>query len=44
MNEGQTYIDIETYEHVAGLHKRERNLAWFFAIGLQDGDGFRVSD
>ena len=44
ISEKQKYFEFEAYERVAEPHKRERVSAWRTAIGLQDVDGFRVSD
>lgn len=44
MDEDHKYIDFDACERVAEPHKRERVSAWRTTIGLQDGDGFRVSD
>lgn len=43
MDSKQKYITFEDYERVAEPHKRERISAWRSAIGLQDGNGLRVS-
>lgn len=44
MNERQKYINFEACERVAEPHKREKVSDWRTDIGLQDVDGFRVSD
>lgn len=44
MSEEQKYIDFETYKRFPEPLRQEKTLAWRTAIGLQDVDGFRVSD